>query len=393
MKGQRTITRSMGERACLCAMGAVLLTVALGVVALMAHRALTLANVADVETELIPPALTPWGSVGGCGAGGSGGGGGGGAKWVGTGVSGGLIDLEVMYSSTVGQTYVNKTVSARLSGKPHYRITTGLSLPWNSKLGQVQYQTNETPTYAVTGGIGDISADISTPFGATGQYSVSLALTLPVGQSDIRRGPDAANFYLPASLQNGGGIWNLSLTLSKTKDVEDGIMMWDLGYSMPFMMRLITQENKYLDEYSDSAYVNAKDNDRFYYVFKPYGESDMGDFTPQSVNASYFYGYRGKEHYVHSWGITFAAKLGVAYIRDRDPSFYNPVRDPDHQMWSGSINYGLEFSKRKYPIFVSIVKPIHDQSDAEKPWEWNGPDWKDALYSWSVAVGVKSTMF
>ncbi|MBD3240875.1 MAG: hypothetical protein GF331_09840, partial [Chitinivibrionales bacterium] len=50
------------------------------------------------EDALPAPGLVPWRSVGGCGAGGGGGGAGGGAKWVGMGASGGLFDIEVMYS-------------------------------------------------------------------------------------------------------------------------------------------------------------------------------------------------------------------------------------------------------------------------------------------------------
>jgi hypothetical protein len=340
------------------------------------------------------PVLTPWAGVGGCGAGGSGGGGGGGAKWVGMGVSGGLIDAQIMYTATIGQSYRNGSVSVRLSGKPHWKVSLGASIPYNHKDGQYQYQTNIPPEYAITGGIGDVSVDLGLTFGATGQFSGTFGLSMPTGQYDIKRGTDNATFYLPASLQNGTGLWNGSFTLGYSKDVEDGILLFDFGYSHPFAMRLITGENEFLDlYYPDGVPEAAKDNPRYYYRFKWYGENDMGAYSPPSLSASMFYGYRGVHGYVHSFGVSFSAPLGVARMHFYDPSTYAPVPDPDHQAWSGAFNYGIEFSRRKFPIFISVVKPIHDKSSPDAPWEWNQPDWKDFLHSWSAAIGVKTTMF
>jgi hypothetical protein len=297
-----------------------------------------------------------------------------------------------MNSATIGQNFRFKTLSVRLSGKPHWKLSLGASLPWNSKDGQVQYQTNMPEKYAITGGIGDISADLGMTFGATGQFSGTLGLSFPTGQYDIKRGTDNANYYLPASLQNGSGLYNASLSLSYSRDIEDGILMFDLGYSQPFAMRLFSGENEFLENYfPDGVPEEAEDNSRYYYRFKWYGENDMGDYKPASLSASAFYGNRKVHGYVHSFGVTFSAQLGQAYMHHWDPSLYEPKVDPDQQMWSGTLNYGLEFSRPKYPIFVSIVKPIHDTGD--KDMEWSQPDWKDFLHAWSVAIGVKSTMF
>ncbi len=398
---KNTATRSTIERWYSVSIACLLLGLALAItvpVLMKAGSRMSADPVASAPDEALPaPGLVPWRSVGGCGAGGGGGGAGGGAKWVGMGATGGLFDIEVMYSATVGQNYSFKNVSTRISGKPHWKWTLGVSLPWNSKDGEVQYQTNEPPVYAITGGIGDITADAAMTFGATGQFTASLGLTLPTGQYDITRGSDRNRFLLPTNLQNGGGIYNAALTLSYSRDVEDGIWLIDVGGSWPFAMRLLTGENAYIDQFDniDVERAEAEENHRFYYTFKPYGENDLGDRTPPSLNASVFFGYRGTEHYVHSWGATFTAQLGVAYLHGRRPDVYNPTPDPDHQMWSGSLNYGLEFSRHKYPIFISIVKPIHDQSngDTKEYWLWDGPDWKDFVHSWSVAIGVKSTMF
>src|SRR5512136_1537143 len=86
-------------------------------------------------------ALTPWRCVGGCGAGGSGGTGAE-VKWIGTGVSGGLIDAEVMGSSTLGENFRYQQVRTRLSWKPTWTTNLGLTVPVVSKIGTLQPKTN-----------------------------------------------------------------------------------------------------------------------------------------------------------------------------------------------------------------------------------------------------------
>jgi hypothetical protein len=71
-------------------------------------------------------------------------------------------------------------------------------------------------------------------------------------------------------------------------------------------------------------------------------------------------------------------------------------------MWNATLNYGLEASKSKFPLFFAVSIPIHDiknpapddnQYDAEPMKQWDGPDWKDFLQQWTVGIGVKSAMF
>lgn len=343
------------------------------------------------------PSLTPWASVGGCGAGGSGGGGGG-AKWVGMGVSGGLVDVEVMYSATMGQNYRHKNVKTRLSTKPTYTTTLGLSLPIVSKVGNHQPQTNESPRAEITGGLGDISLDWSKAFGMEGQYSFSLALSMPTGQWDIKRGADRQKQYLSSSLQKGSGLWSPSVTLSYSKDVLDGIWMFDVGYSHPMAINFDGKNQLVVDEPDQYAAVaqrwedlSPEQKERFEYVFKPYGENDLGAYTPPSANLSAYFGYRGIDHYVHSWGVTFSAPFGVAWIPAFSASNYDPKPDPDHKAWTATLNYGLEFSKPKFPIFVAVSLPINDKADPEG--KWNSPDWSDFAQSWTASIGMKSTLF
>ena len=123
--------------------------------------------------------LTPWASIGGCGAGGSGGGSGDGIKWIGNHVGGGLIDVETMMKWSGGENFINYGTTVRISGKPFQNITAGISLPQiNHKRGEVQYQSNQPPNDRQTGGFGDLSIDITKTFGAIGQFSLALSLSL-----------------------------------------------------------------------------------------------------------------------------------------------------------------------------------------------------------------------
>ena len=112
-------------------------------------------------------------------------------------------------------------------------------------------------------------------------------------------------------------------------------------------MHLISGEN----EFNDSYWENLKHKgDRFEYRFKPYGENDLGAFTPPSVGASIAYGYRGRPGIVQSLGLSFSVPLGVAWISSEKVGSYDPRPDPDHQAWSAAIAYGLEFSNADFPV-------------------------------------------
>ena len=139
----------------------------------------------------IEPA-TPWESIGGCGAGGSGGGSGDGIKWIGQGVSGGYLEAEVFTKYSVGQNFSGVTMTPHLSFKPTWSTKVGVSIPWMSHSGEVQYRSNQIPTDRTTGGLGDISFDFSKTIGSGGAASLSASLTIPTGQYDIKRGTDAS---------------------------------------------------------------------------------------------------------------------------------------------------------------------------------------------------------
>ena len=81
---------------------------------------------------------------------------------------------------------------------------------------------------------------------------------------------------------------------------------------------------------------------------------------------------------------------------------YDPRPDPDHQAWSISLVYGIEFSNPDFPVFLAFSLPIHDKAGgadakneySEKPMKkWNAPDWSDIGQQWTIAVGVKGSFF
>ncbi|NLG16462.1 MAG: hypothetical protein GX556_03910 [Fibrobacter sp.] len=352
----------------------------------------------DIQVSL--PHLTPWASVGGCGAGGSGGSSNDGIKWMGNGVSGGLIDLEILPRYSFGEDYFFFTVAPYFSFKPTYTTDLGISIPFMSKTAEVQYLSNQESYNRTTGGLGDIALDFSKKIGMSGEHSVGIQMTLPTGQYDIKRGSDRAQYFLPKELQKGSGLYNAALEWSMEKDVEDGLWKVTARYDFPFNAKPFTRENQMLDKYFED-YSDRTSSRRFYYRFKPYGENDLGAFTPSLMAFSFQYGYRGIEGYTHSWGVNFSAPIGVAWISSEVPGVYDPRPDPEHKAWGAALVYGVEVANPKYPLFIAISTPLNDRTN--KPGEdaydpspfarWDFPDWSSFLQQWTIAIGVKATMF
>jgi hypothetical protein len=352
-----------------------------------------------VRSISAPFAVTPWQSIGGCGAGGSGGGSGG-IKWVGETSGGNLLRLEVAPKVNFGQNFLSVITAPRLVLQPRYGTEIGLSLPMMVKSAEVQPQTNIDPKTYLNAGRGDLTVDVQRTFGLSGQFAWSAALTFPTGQSDARRGTDRAQTILPASLQKGQGVYGGALGLSYTHDVNNGFLFFEGALNYPFMVSL-TGENSLLD--SDyAAYQNAGANRRrFHYRFKPYGESDRGDYYPPVVNISGIYALRSAAKQTHSVQLLFSCPLGARWIHSYVPTSYDPYPDPDHRAWDLVLAYGLELGGGPLPVFLGLGVPIHDKRGTpsedrydSKPFTtWNSPDWRALGEEWIVTVGFKAGMF
>ena len=342
---------------------------------------------------------TPWQSIGGCGAGGSGGGSGDGIKWIGQGVSGGYLEVEAFTKYTVGQNFTGVSFTPHLSIKPTWSTKLGVSVPWMSHSGEVQYRSNQIPADRTTGGVGDVSIDFSKTIGSGGAASLSASLTIPTGQYDIKRGTESGKELLPSSFQKGSGLYSLTVGWDYSRDTDKGIWLYGLSYTHPFAMHLISGENEFNDSYWKDLDHN---DDRFEYRFKPYGENDLGAYTPPSVGGSIAYGYRGRPGIVQSFGVNFSVPLGVAWINSEKVGTYDPRPDPDHQAWSVAFAYGIEFSNSDFPVFLAVSLPLHDKSNAADPEneydespmrKWDTPDWSDFGQQWTIAVGIKGSFF
>jgi hypothetical protein len=359
---------------------------------------------------------TPWKCVGGCGAGGSGGTTGATAKWIGKGVSGGLLDVQLMYSNTSTRKSISKALETRLSIKPTYTSTLALSVPFYSKIGSMQTSTaSDEVTGIINNGIGDIRVDFINNFGLSGEFSYDFTLSIPTGDFSTSIGANNKKRYLPTNLMLGSGVYSLSLDLGYTKDFgDDALILFDLSYSHPFALnffgknQFISSENDKYNSLNDTAIYNqlsSADKKRFEYYFKPYGENDLGAYIPPSVMLSGFYAYKGFENFVHSFGAMFSFPLGVAWIPNFDCKTYDPKPDPDHFAWNLTLCYGLEVSNRNFPVFLALYIPIHDKSasasnttiideyDTKPMAKWNMPDFNDILHRWSIFAGIKMSLF
>ncbi|HAJ78855.1 MAG TPA: hypothetical protein DCO75_03720 [Fibrobacteres bacterium] len=346
--------------------------------------------------------LTPWQFIGGCGAGGSGGGSAG-IKWVGEGVSGGSVKLEVMPKFNIGRTFAYLTTAPRLTFNPQWNTEVAVSMPLALKTAEVQYQTNiDDPQLVMNGVRGDLTADLTRSFGSENQYSCQLSLTLPTGQYDAKRGTDKSQNILPQSLQMGQGVYAATLGLSYTRDIDKGMLLCDGYFYYPFNISF-TGKNAYLN--SDyKAYKNVTENRRrFYYWFKPYGENDRGGYFPPSLSFDGIYSYRGVPKMVQSFQFFFSAPLGVKWIPyyDQSSNIYDPRPDPDNRAWDAVLAYGIEFSRDMFPVFLGFALPVHDKKgvagssiyDPAPFAKWNAPDWDNIGQEFIFALGFKVAMF
>lgn len=343
------------------------------------------------SVAVVFPATTPWRAIGGCGAGGSGSGTADGIQWLGSGVQGGLIAVEVLPRYNFGENFYKVTVPTRLSFKPTWTTDLGIAIPLMSKTGEVQSQSNLWPNNRTVGGIGDVAIDLSKSFGMSGSYTAQVTVALPTGQYDIKRGSDREMYFLPNELQKGSGLYSATMQLSRLLDVEDGFWKVDVSYTHPFAMKPFTRKNEMLNTYFN-AYADRTANSRFYYRFKPYGENDLGGYTPPSVSLAAYFASRHVQGQVHSWGALFSAPFGVAWIpAPAVDGTYNPIPDPDHKAWSAALVYAVEFSRPNYPLLFAVSLPIHDRPDPQG--RFNGPDWGAFLNQWTFACGFKTTLF
>jgi hypothetical protein len=213
---------------------------AAGIVGMVLHQALR-----DGRGEASPDgaAVAVWSNVGGCGS--SGGGAAAGAgKWIGRGVSGGLLDVEVLSNTTLGGDYHYRAqaLSSTLHFPAHPAWTVGLALAWRSNTFEYEgYKVAEDITprmHRTTGGFGDMGLSVNRTFGNENEHSLGLSAGLPTGQHDIKRlhfkgqniEPDDVRWMNPF-VQPGSGLYSLGLSYEYTKTKDWGLVVFGGSYS------------------------------------------------------------------------------------------------------------------------------------------------------------------
>jgi hypothetical protein len=164
--------------------------------------------------------LASWANVGGCGAGG-GTSTAGGFKWIGRGVTGGLIDVQCMGSQNV---YLDGTTSlsftTRLGTHIGYKWMVAVNVPFLYNVETVTAFGVEKEAHLP--GFGDLSFEVTRKLGITNAHSLTLGLTAPIGAHDaVRKG-----VILPQRQQLGTGVMAASLTYEYTMDFDWGLMIF-----------------------------------------------------------------------------------------------------------------------------------------------------------------------
>lgn len=168
-----------------------------------------------------PATLASWGDIGGCGAGGGGASStAGGSKWVGRGVTGGLVDLQCTsnYTNSHGNSFGSLGLRLGQSSLEKWRF--GFNLPILYKVGDVSVLgITQTATIA---GFGDVSLEIARKLGIANASVLTFTLSAPTGASEaVREG-----IVLPPHLQLGSGVLGASAEIEHTWDRDWGLMVF-----------------------------------------------------------------------------------------------------------------------------------------------------------------------
>lgn len=257
------------------------------------------------------PVLASWGNVGGCGVSGATATAGG-FKWIGRGVSGGLVDVQCIASRN---TYLDGasslSFSTRLGTNLGYKWSVAATVPFIYNQEDVDSFGVEKRAYLP--GFGDLSFEATRKLGITNAHSLTLALTAPTGAHDaVRKG-----VILPQRQQLGSGVMGASLTYEYTRDFDWGLMIFGgtLGWGG--------------------------------------WENSVGDFRAPSLSGYVYAGYM-LGPFVPSAGLTVTGRFMTD--RERNVDVMN-VRE----MFSINPTLGIEWSSDYLALMLSLSTPLSFQ--------------------------------
>jgi len=245
---------------------------------------------APLRQAIMP--LTPWKSVGGCGASSGSTASDMQIKWLGQGITGALIDMEVGFSQSqsfdttgvafpyVGAGGVRISTSAMLTsltwhpGVYHLKLTIPLVLK-TAFLDNINY---------VIGALGDLSLDVNRKWGQAGAFGTALAFTFPTGRSDILKGGGNTLLYLPPYLQLGGGVYGASARLTYDIDHDWGMMSFGGSYSAG-LFAVITEEYRLDSAIGFSPGTPVPEKKSFKFSRSGWGSlNDQGAVSPDNIS-------------------------------------------------------------------------------------------------------------
>lgn len=362
-----------------------------------------------------------WSNVGGCGS--SGGGAAAGAgKWIGRGVSGGLVDVEVLSNTTLGGDYLYRAqaLSATLHFPDHPAWTMALALAWKSNAFEYQgYKVSEDITprmHRTTGGFGDLGLSVNRTLGNENEHSLGISAGLPTGQHDIKRlhfmgqnvEPDD-NRWMNPFVQPGSGLYSLGLSYEYTKTKDWGLIVFGGSYSSAWawdnwgcrddaLVRGRSVNDRVLScqgaapsaltwRLWELRHQHLQDGKEPLAWTDSYGAPGTGATGADGIS---LYGHVGRkeESSTQSVGMTLTVPLAPTYYWEYGPGVNDNrvstrIRTNDYTL---KLSGGVEITNPNFPIFLSLGIPwvlndIMDRGRLVDPQNYVG------------TVGIRGTFF
>ena len=334
------------------------------------------------------PEVAAWSNIGGCGS--SGGGAAAGAgKWVGRGVNGGLVDLEMLANTTVGGDYLYWSLanSFTFHWPSHPNWTAGLSTALKANLWEYEgYKVAEdlTSRYPrITGGFGDLGFSLNRLLGNENEHSIGISASLPTGQHDIKRlhfkgqniEPDDVRYANPF-VQPGSGLYTAGLSYEYTKTKDWGLLVFGGSYTANFAWDNWGCRDK-LSGTPNQKLLSCQEAGPSALTWKLWelqhqGYGDQGDVDWEhstgapgtgatGADGLSMFGYVGhkEESSTQNVGLTLSIPLAPTYYWEYGPGSNDNrvstrIRTNDYVL---KLSTGLEITNPNFPLFLSLGVP------------------------------------
>ncbi len=326
-------------------------------------------------------AMASWANIGGCGGGGGGGTAGAG-KWIGRGATGGRYDIEMLSNTTLGGDYKYSALGITLGTKLRPTTTASMALSFKNNVFEISpFSTAQdytgTKTH-ITGGFSDIGFSLAQNFGTINENSLSLSVSLPTGQHDIKRLWDNSQdadelgkqtLYLPATGQPGSGSYTAGINYEYTLDKDWGLWIFGGSYTAAF-----AYEKKCSNAIAPIPKSReCQEDDTSPLTWKLWDLTHNGHAvrtgatTADGVSLFTHVGYK-EEQVTQSIGLTLSLPVGLSTSSGikESPSYYydygpngpmtKRIKTLDYTM---KLSYGLEvfLAQDNYPFFIAFGLP------------------------------------